>query len=88
MKTKLIELSIEELFAGTCEEFQATVARIAKVANKTALEVYAVWRTYSAECAAWDQSALLSEFVTWHRADLGGDTDGLLAALWVPGPRA
>jgi hypothetical protein len=88
MKTKSIERPIEELFENTCDEFQATVARIAKVANKTALEVYAIWRKYSAECAAWDQSALLAEFVTWHRADLGGNIEGLMAALWVPGQSA
>ena len=71
-------------FAGTCIEFQQSIGRIATVAGKTTLEVYALWRKYSDTCQGSDQSALLGEFIEWHKPALGGDMTALRAALEPP----
>ena len=74
-------------FAGTVPEFQQTINRIAIVAGKPALEVYALWRKYAHDCESGDQSPLLGEFIEWHKPSLGGDMAALRAALEVPAAR-
>ncbi len=75
---------LSKLFADTCPEFQATIARIAVVAVKSPLEVYALWRKYSADCQSGDQSPLLGEFLEWYKTDLGDNVTALRAALETP----
>lgn len=63
-------------------DFQVTLARIAAVAGKDTLEVYALWRDYAEKC--YDQSALVWEFVQWYAMDLGGDVEALHSAEFGP----
>jgi hypothetical protein len=46
------------------------IQRLAAQCGKTPEAVYALWRSYAAECQAADQSALLAEFQEWYRRDL------------------
>lgn len=48
--------------------FQGRIQAVAKVNGKSAAEVYALWRVYSADCS--DQSAIFSEFLKWYEAEL------------------
>lgn len=81
MKKKPIpSMTIAERFAGTHPNFQATLSRIASVARKDAIEVFALWRDYSDRCQSYDQSALVGEFIQWYSADLGGDVEALRQA--------
>lgn len=68
-------------FAQTAQGFQAKINAIAKVANMTGDEVFALWRKYSAQCTNYDQSPVMFEFVQWYAAELGGNQRALQDAL-------
>lgn len=72
---------LSEIFLGTCATFQQNIHRIALVAQKPVLDVFAMWREYSQRCDNSDQSPLLAEFVEWYRTELGGDLRALRVAL-------
>lgn len=71
-------LELVTAFARCAPEFKARLARVAEVAQMAVVEVYALWREYSDRCG--DQSAIVSEFVEWYNAKLGGDRQALEAA--------
>jgi hypothetical protein len=70
-------------FERTHETFKESIGRIADVAGKTVLEVFALWRNYSNDCSSADQSAIMGEFVNWYRDQLGGNRAALEDALSV-----
>jgi hypothetical protein len=72
------------MFNNTTPEFQATLTRLAAVADLTMEEVYTLWQQYSSECQSADQSAVLGEFIEWYRPNLGGNSERLEAALTEP----
>jgi len=53
-----------------CQSFIEEIEAIAARCGKAPAEVYALWRKYSDECRGADQSAILSEFQEWYKADL------------------
>jgi hypothetical protein len=70
-----MELSIEQLeerFKGTCPAFQQNIKDVAAKAGKDWSDVYRLWRKYCADCQAFDQSAIFSEFLEWNKALLKG----------------
>ncbi len=77
LKTKPVEMTIEERFAQTAPAFQADLASIADANVMKALDVYALWRKYAADCRAYDQSAILSEFLSWYRQQLPNVPEGM-----------
>lgn len=66
------ESNLRKQFANTAEQFRTTIQRIADVAQMSALDVYSLWRDYSADCLSSDQSPVLFEFIQWRQKDLGG----------------
>ena len=73
--------TLRESFEGTTAEFQLRISRVAIVAGQNSLDVYALWRKYSGQCYASDQSPLLWEFVQWYAKQLGGDLPALARAI-------
>lgn len=71
------------MFSQTHPDFQRKINTIASVAGLTGAEVYEYWQQYSRQCTNYDQSPVLSEFITWYENELGGDGIMLQAALVV-----
>lgn len=59
-------------FAECCPSFQEDVKNLAAQHGKTVEQVYGWWREYSADCDAYDQSAIMGEFEQWYMAKLIG----------------
>ena len=74
------DMTLEDQFGWCSVEFREAIGRIAKLAGRTPLGVYMLWREYSKSCQDSDQSALLSEFVEWNADRLGVNRHALQAA--------
>lgn len=74
--SKLDASALAARFYETHRSFQADLFRLAEMTGKTPVEIYAMWLDYSELCSAYDQSAMLEEFVIWKRDDL--DPSGAL----------
>ena len=61
--------------------FQAEIRALAAAAKMDPEQVYALWRKYDARCTNYDQSPVMSEFVSWYAAEMGGDQLALVLAL-------
>ncbi len=61
--------------------FQAEIQALAAVAKMDPEQVYALWRKYDTRCTNYDQSPVISEFVSWYAVELGGDQLALVQAL-------
>ena len=84
MKTTTHPFASAELadrFYRTAKNFQASIARIAMIADKTPVEVFTLWRKYSDDCSNFDQSSILGEFIEWYCADLGDNPEALRSAI-------
>lgn len=62
--------------AGCHPQFADQIGQLAEANNKTAEEVYQLWRKYSRDCQNFDQSAILSEFLKWYEKDLPNLPEG------------
>lgn len=71
-------LAVTKSFMQCVPEFRSRIMGIARVAGKPWLDVYKMWRVYSE--ANYDQSALVSEFITAKLPELGGNLAALEAA--------
>lgn len=64
--------ALKDRFAKTHPTFQATITRIAEQSPKLQpLGVFSLWRAYSQECDAADQSPVMFEFLQWYSKQLG-----------------
>jgi hypothetical protein len=51
-------------------EFRAWLRAIGRPSNRTAEEVYALWKEYAQTCTNYDQSPVQSEFEQWYSEPL------------------
>jgi len=65
------KIDVTAKFAQCAAGFQDEVRALAAKHGKAAEQVYGWWREYSHSCSAGDQSAIWSEFLTWHKDRLG-----------------
>jgi hypothetical protein len=73
-------------FTQTDQRFQDQINAIAGVANMTGEQVYELWCKYDRQCALYDQSPVIFEFINWWGADLGGDRCALSNAVNAVNP--
>lgn len=51
-------------------EFQGKLSRLARQSGKPLVAIYRLWRKYSDDCRASDQSCLVWEFTSWYVNEL------------------
>jgi hypothetical protein len=67
--------------SNTNPDFQRKIKAIALQAGLAPSEVYEYWQQYSRQCTNYDQSPVMSEFISWYENELGGDRLALQNAL-------
>ena len=53
--------------------FRTWLTEVASANHKTPMQIYKMWRDYSRDCQAFDQSPVQSEFLQWNKLTEGGN---------------